>query len=47
MGDGMAVIIGICVAAAAAISMIITFCFGGAKVSKRADEWEQKYWRNK
>ena len=43
----IAEIIGICVAAAAAIILILLFCFAGAKVSRRADEWEENFWRNR
>ena len=39
--------IGIIIAAVATILLIILFCVAGAKVSKRADEWEEKYWEDK
>lgn len=40
-------IVGMCVAAATAIALIILVVFAGANVSKREDEWEEKYWEDK
>lgn len=39
--------IGMCVAAATAIAMLILVVFAGANVSKREAEWEEKQWRDK
>lgn len=39
--------IGMCVAAAIAISLIILVVFAAANVSKREDEWEEKQWRDR
>lgn len=39
--------IGMCVAAAIAIALIILVVFAVANVSKREDEWEEKQWRDR
>lgn len=47
VGIDMKETIGMCVAAATAIALIILVVFAGANVSKREDEWEEELWRNR
>lgn len=47
MAIDMKEIIGMCVASAASVALLILFCFAGAKVSGIEDEREEHYWKGK